>query len=90
MDYQQIIQLVFSFIDIVLPSLCQMRVENIGKEKDILKQVENRLTQEKESSLTEQRGQSLLLTNLKSIQVQFVYISQPTWSKHSPLWVFSY
>lgn len=90
MDYQQIIQLVFTFIDIVLHSLCQMRVENICKERDILKQVENRLDQEKESILTAQRGQNLLLTNLKSIQVQFVYTSQPTWSKHSSLWAFSY
>lgn len=63
--------------------LYQLRVENIRKERDILKQVENRLSQEKESVLTEQRGQNLLLTNLKSIQVQLVYISQPTLSKHS-------
>ncbi|XP_043117020.1 LOW QUALITY PROTEIN: nucleoprotein TPR [Puntigrus tetrazona] len=50
-------------------AMAELRVENIRKEKDILKQVENRLTQEKESILTEQRGQSLLLTNLKSIQL---------------------
>ncbi len=85
MDYQQIIQLVFTFIHIVLHSLCQMRIENICKERDILKQVEDRLAQEKESILTAQRGQNLLLTNLKSIQVQFDYISQPTWPKHSSL-----
>lgn len=36
----------------------------------MLKMVESRLTQEKESILTEQRGQNLLLTNLKSIQVR--------------------
>lgn len=50
----------------------QLRVENTRKERDILKQVENRLTQEKESILTEQRNQNLLLTNLKSIQVQLM------------------
>ncbi|KAL1280197.1 hypothetical protein QQF64_014797, partial [Cirrhinus molitorella] len=50
-------------------AMAELRVENIRKEKDILKQVENRLAQEKESILTEQRGQNLLLTNLKSIQL---------------------
>lgn len=60
---------------IVLFSFCQLRTENIRKERDILKQVENRLNQEKESILTEQRSQNLLFTNLKSIQVQ----SHPSW-----------
>uniref|UniRef100_A0A8C2D310 Nucleoprotein TPR n=1 Tax=Cyprinus carpio TaxID=7962 RepID=A0A8C2D310_CYPCA len=50
-------------------TMAELRVENIRKEKDILKQVENRLTQERESIRTEHRGQSLLLTNLKSIQL---------------------
>ncbi|XP_067218457.1 nucleoprotein TPR isoform X1 [Chanodichthys erythropterus] len=50
-------------------TMAELRVENIRKERDILKQVENRLSQEKESVLTEQRGQNLLLTNLKSIQL---------------------
>uniref|UniRef100_A0A8C1M662 Nucleoprotein TPR n=1 Tax=Cyprinus carpio TaxID=7962 RepID=A0A8C1M662_CYPCA len=50
-------------------AMAELRLENIRKEKDILKQVENRLAQEKESILTEQRGQNLLLTNLKSIQL---------------------
>ncbi|XP_051556343.1 nucleoprotein TPR-like isoform X2 [Myxocyprinus asiaticus] len=50
-------------------AMAEMRIENIRKERDILKQVENRLAQEKESILTEQRGQNLLLTNLKSIQL---------------------
>ncbi|XP_073704186.1 nucleoprotein TPR [Garra rufa] len=49
--------------------MAEFRVENIRKERDILKQVENRLNQEKGSILTEQRGQNLLLTNLKSIQL---------------------
>ncbi|KAI7809880.1 nucleoprotein TPR isoform X2 [Triplophysa rosa] len=50
-------------------AMAELRVENTRKEQDILKQVENRLTQEKESILTEQRNQNLLLTNLKSIQL---------------------
>ncbi|XP_050989675.1 nucleoprotein TPR [Labeo rohita] len=50
-------------------AMAEVRLENIRKERDILKQVENRLAQEKESVLTEQRGQNLLLTNLKSIQL---------------------
>uniref|UniRef100_A0A673I5F2 Nucleoprotein TPR n=1 Tax=Sinocyclocheilus rhinocerous TaxID=307959 RepID=A0A673I5F2_9TELE len=50
-------------------AMAELRIENIRKERDILKQVENRLAQEKESVLTEQRGQNLLLTNLKSIQL---------------------
>ncbi|XP_051554060.1 nucleoprotein TPR-like isoform X2 [Myxocyprinus asiaticus] len=50
-------------------SMAELRVENMRKERDILKQVENRLAQEKESILTEQRGQNLLLTNIKSIQL---------------------
>nr|XP_009296772.1 nucleoprotein TPR isoform X1 [Danio rerio] len=50
-------------------TMSESRAENIRKERDILKQVENRLNQEKESILTEQRSQNLLLTNLKSIQL---------------------
>uniref|UniRef100_A0A4W4GSQ4 Nucleoprotein TPR n=1 Tax=Electrophorus electricus TaxID=8005 RepID=A0A4W4GSQ4_ELEEL len=50
-------------------AVAEVRCENVRKERDILKQVEIRLTQEKESILAEQRGQNLLLTNLKSIQL---------------------
>ncbi|XP_062873069.1 nucleoprotein TPR isoform X2 [Trichomycterus rosablanca] len=50
-------------------ALAEVRNENLCKERDILKQVESRLTQEKESILAEQRNQNLLLTNLKSIQL---------------------
>lgn len=46
-----------------------MRAENLKKEKDILKMSEVRLTQQRESLLAEQRGQNLLLTNLRTIQV---------------------
>uniref|UniRef100_A0AAR2KP16 Nucleoprotein TPR n=1 Tax=Pygocentrus nattereri TaxID=42514 RepID=A0AAR2KP16_PYGNA len=41
---------------------------SLRKERDILKVVESRLNQEKESILSQQRSQNLLLTNLKSIQ----------------------
>lgn len=47
----------------------QSEAENLRKERDMLKMVEIRLTQEKESVQAQQHGQSLLLTNLKSIQV---------------------
>ncbi|KAL4635951.1 nucleoprotein TPR-like [Arapaima gigas] len=50
-------------------ALAEACAENLRKERDLLKMVESRLTKEKESILTEQRGQNLLLTNLKSIQV---------------------
>ncbi|XP_029106034.1 nucleoprotein TPR isoform X4 [Scleropages formosus] len=50
-------------------ALAEVRAENFRKERDLLKMVESRLNQEKESILTEQRGQNLLLTNLKSIQL---------------------
>ncbi|XP_067846585.1 translocated promoter region b, nuclear basket protein isoform X3 [Heptranchias perlo] len=47
----------------------ETRGENLRKEKDILKMVEARLTQERDSKFAEHRGQSLLLTNLQSIQL---------------------
>ncbi|XP_069050175.1 nucleoprotein TPR isoform X2 [Lepisosteus oculatus] len=50
-------------------ALAEVRGENLRKERDMLKLVESRLNQEKESIQAEQRGQNLLLTNLKSIQV---------------------
>ncbi|XP_023662175.1 nucleoprotein TPR isoform X2 [Paramormyrops kingsleyae] len=50
-------------------AVAEVRGENLRKEREMLKMVESRLTQEKESILTEQRGQNLLLTNLKSIQL---------------------
>uniref|UniRef100_A0AAR2JYP4 Nucleoprotein TPR n=1 Tax=Pygocentrus nattereri TaxID=42514 RepID=A0AAR2JYP4_PYGNA len=48
--------------------LTMSQVESLRKERDILKVVESRLNQEKESILSQQRSQNLLLTNLKSIQ----------------------
>lgn len=74
----------------IFPFFCQVRLENIRKERDILKQVENRLAQEKESVLTEQRGQNLLLTNLKSIQVQFVAYPNQLCQSTRTFWPFSY
>lgn len=50
-----------------------MRIENLTKEKDMLRQAESRLTREKEAMLAEQRNQNLLLTNLKTIQVPALY-----------------
>ncbi|XP_036409824.1 nucleoprotein TPR isoform X2 [Megalops cyprinoides] len=50
-------------------ALAEVRSENLKKERDMMKMVETRLSQEKESMLAEQRGQNLLLTNLKSIQL---------------------
>uniref|UniRef100_A0A8C0G413 Nucleoprotein TPR n=1 Tax=Chelonoidis abingdonii TaxID=106734 RepID=A0A8C0G413_CHEAB len=50
-------------------AMAEVRAENLKKEKDILKMAEVRLTQQRESLLAEQRGQNLLLTNLRTIQV---------------------
>ncbi|XP_036437175.1 translocated promoter region b, nuclear basket protein isoform X2 [Colossoma macropomum] len=49
-------------------AMADSQVESLRKERDMLKVVESRLTQEKESILSQQRSQNLLLTNLKSIQ----------------------
>uniref|UniRef100_A0A672QC02 Nucleoprotein TPR n=1 Tax=Sinocyclocheilus grahami TaxID=75366 RepID=A0A672QC02_SINGR len=48
--------------------LSTSEAENLRKERDMLKMVEIRLTQEKESFQAQQLGQNMLLTNLKSIQ----------------------
>ncbi|XP_077471090.1 nucleoprotein TPR-like [Stigmatopora argus] len=50
-------------------ALEEVRVENLTKERDMLKQAESRLDREKEAMLAEQRNQNLLLTNLKTIQL---------------------
>ncbi|XP_048338451.1 nucleoprotein TPR isoform X1 [Sphaerodactylus townsendi] len=50
-------------------AVAEVRAENLKKEKDILKMAEVRLTQQKETLTAERRGQSMLLTNLQSIQV---------------------
>lgn len=49
--------------------ISKVRAENLKKEKDILKMSDVRLTQQRDSLLVEQRGQNLLLTNLRTIQV---------------------
>ncbi|XP_041967516.1 translocated promoter region b, nuclear basket protein isoform X1 [Alosa sapidissima] len=49
-------------------NMAESRLESLRKEKELLKLSETRLTQEKESICTQQRGQSLLLTNLQAIQ----------------------
>lgn len=48
----------------------QVRTENLTKEKEMLRQAESQLSREKEAMLAEHRNQNLLLTNLKTIQVQ--------------------
>ncbi|XP_056131900.1 translocated promoter region b, nuclear basket protein [Lampris incognitus] len=48
--------------------LAEGRAENLRKERDMLKLVEAKLTQEKETILSQQRSQNLLLTNLQAIQ----------------------
>lgn len=52
-------------------------MENLTKERDMLRQAESRLSREKEAMLAEQRNQNLLLTNLKTIQVP--YYSSRVW-----------
>ncbi|KAF4099651.1 translocated promoter region b, nuclear basket protein isoform X2 [Onychostoma macrolepis] len=49
-------------------SIAESAAENLRKERDMLKMVEIRLTQEKESFQAQQLGKNMLLTNLKSIQ----------------------
>ncbi|XP_015725346.1 nucleoprotein TPR isoform X2 [Coturnix japonica] len=49
-------------------AVAEVRAENLKREKDILKMSDVRLTQQRESLLVEQRGQNLLLTNLRTIQ----------------------
>ncbi|CAJ0958245.1 unnamed protein product [Ranitomeya imitator] len=50
-------------------AITEVRAENLKREKELLKMTENRLTQERDSLIVEQRGQNLLLTNLQAIQV---------------------
>ncbi|XP_051730318.1 translocated promoter region b, nuclear basket protein isoform X2 [Ctenopharyngodon idella] len=49
-------------------TIVESEAENLRKERDMLKMVEIRLTQEKEIFQAQQLGQNMLLTNLKSIQ----------------------
>uniref|UniRef100_A0A3Q3ANC8 Nucleoprotein TPR n=1 Tax=Kryptolebias marmoratus TaxID=37003 RepID=A0A3Q3ANC8_KRYMA len=49
-------------------SMTEGDAENLRKERDMLKLVESRLSQEKETNLSQQQSQNLLLTNLKTIQ----------------------
>lgn len=61
-------------------SLFQSEAANLRKERDMLKMVEIRLTQEKEIFQAQQLGQNMLLTNLKSIQVPSAFMN------HLKLW----
>ncbi|XP_015241685.1 PREDICTED: nucleoprotein TPR-like isoform X4 [Cyprinodon variegatus] len=49
-------------------SMTKGQVENLRKERDMLKLVESRLTQEKEATMSQQQSQNLLLNNLQAIQ----------------------
>ncbi|XP_034557497.1 translocated promoter region b, nuclear basket protein isoform X3 [Notolabrus celidotus] len=49
-------------------SMAEGRTESLRKERDMLKLEESRLNQEKESILSQQQTQNLLLTNLQTIQ----------------------
>ncbi|XP_067330220.1 nucleoprotein TPR isoform X2 [Channa argus] len=55
-------------------ALNEARIENLTKERDLLRQAESRVTRERESVLAEQRNQNLLLTNLKAIQLTTEHI----------------
>ncbi|XP_029285243.1 translocated promoter region b, nuclear basket protein [Cottoperca gobio] len=48
--------------------MAEGRTESLRKERDMLKLVESRLNQEKESIQSQQRSQTLLMTNLQAIQ----------------------
>ncbi|KAM4574038.1 translocated promoter region b, nuclear basket protein isoform 1-T1 [Fundulus diaphanus] len=49
-------------------NMTEGQAENLRKERDMLKLVESRLNQEKETAVTQQQSQNLLLTNLQAIQ----------------------
>ncbi|CAN9500306.1 unnamed protein product [Ophioblennius macclurei] len=49
-------------------TMAEGSAENLRKERDMLKLVESRLNQEKETFLSQQQSQNLLLTNLQNIQ----------------------
>ncbi|XP_070816529.1 translocated promoter region b, nuclear basket protein isoform X2 [Chaetodon trifascialis] len=49
-------------------AMAEGQSENLRKERDMLKLVESRLNQEKETILSQQQTQNLLLTNLQTIQ----------------------
>ncbi|KAM4739914.1 translocated promoter region b, nuclear basket protein isoform 2-T2 [Anableps anableps] len=49
-------------------TMTEGQAENLRKERDMLKLVESRLNQEKETIVSQQQSQNLLLTNLQTIQ----------------------
>lgn len=48
----------------------EVTIENLKAERDLLKGVEARLLQEKESVMKEQQHQSRIMANLQAVQVQ--------------------
>lgn len=51
-------------------------IENLKAERDLLKGVEARLLQEKESVMKEQQHQSRLMANLQAVQVSYFKFSR--------------
>ncbi|XP_041861765.1 translocated promoter region b, nuclear basket protein [Melanotaenia boesemani] len=49
-------------------TMAEGHAENLRKERDMLKLVESKLNQEKETIMSQQQSQTLLLTNLQAIQ----------------------
>ncbi|KAK5623407.1 hypothetical protein CRENBAI_014854 [Crenichthys baileyi] len=49
-------------------TMTEGEAQNLRKERDLLKLVESRLNQEKETTMSQQQSQNLLLTNLQAIQ----------------------
>ncbi|KAM6948188.1 nucleoprotein TPR [Aplochiton taeniatus] len=47
----------------------EVRAENLRKERDMWRETESRLNQEREAMMAQQRSQNLLLSNLKTIQL---------------------
>lgn len=52
-------------------SRAETQCQSLRIEKDMLKSIEQRLLQEKESMYKDQRSRDLLMANLQSIQVWF-------------------
>ena len=48
----------------------EVQVQNLTIEKGLLKNIESRLHEEKESIMREQRSRELMMANLQAIQVE--------------------
>lgn len=61
--------------------------EGLRKERDMLKLVESRLTQEKDMIVSQQQSQKLLMTNLQAIQVNLIISTHSLNAMHAKLLV---